>query len=294
MNSLSWIVLIIAGIAMCLSHKYRQEGAHIKYYDPQYVSNAQAFTSRQRRGKPYTTNISATILHTWGNNVSFETSYRVKGFSTPIVITSRLCDLPKTKWMYDFLKTFARFDFTCPYKPGFYGVTNLEFPPKNFPLPMPKDDVQINATFYLTETKKTLMLMTMLSTIILERVEVFEQDPAAVQAVTFTSRAKRRDPYKTNATVSILQEMGNNVTMIIYYKNSKTTLEQVFFTTDLCDVLKMPWMMKLVTKYSDIPEKCPLMPLDVVVHNFLAKTELSQRDRGVRCDEKMAMAMAIR
>ncbi|KAL0821345.1 hypothetical protein ABMA28_005934 [Loxostege sticticalis] len=141
---------------------YRQERAEIKYFNPKYVQNAQAFTGRRRRGDPYRTNITATLIKPWGNNVTVEFSYRAKGMPSAITISVKICDVIKRKWMMDFMKTYSDVKLYCPVPAGTYRVDNIELPPKNFPLPIPKGDIHINITHYMTQTKEVVMHTTLL------------------------------------------------------------------------------------------------------------------------------------
>nr|XP_053611730.1 uncharacterized protein LOC128675934 isoform X2 [Plodia interpunctella] len=133
-----------------------QERAMVLYHDPDYVKDPQAFTGRLKRGYPYRTNFTATTLHPWANNVTFSLVLSHKRTGNDPIMAVRVCDALSHSWMAEFIWTYFHTK-TCPYPPRTYSAVNLELPPKNYPFPVPKGDIQIFAYFSLTESKHILV-----------------------------------------------------------------------------------------------------------------------------------------
>ncbi|KAL4717241.1 hypothetical protein ACJJTC_017128 [Scirpophaga incertulas] len=136
----------------------QQQGGEVVYYNKKFVEHAQAITRRQGRGAPYKSSITFTILHPWGNNVSCEAAYSNKYMPTPIKLKLKMCEYTKVKWMVNFVKTYSNLSVACPVPAATYTFSNIELPPKGFPLPILSGKNQVNYTCYTNENDLLLVL----------------------------------------------------------------------------------------------------------------------------------------
>ncbi|XP_060804609.1 uncharacterized protein LOC132902666 [Amyelois transitella] len=153
---ISWLFFYIY---IGTSTTIRQEYGVIDFYDSSYVINAEAFTIRKRRGEPYKTNVSATLLYPWGNNVTLTIEYKQKS-GTELIFKNKICISLTMNWIKIFLLEYFNPPIApkCPLPAGTYHVQNVELPPKHFPLPLPTVDSTIVFRFKLDGRKVLLQI----------------------------------------------------------------------------------------------------------------------------------------
>ncbi|XP_052748028.1 uncharacterized protein LOC116412684 [Galleria mellonella] len=78
-------------------------------------------------------------------------------------------------------------------------------------------------------------------------------------AQAFTGRAKRREPYRTNITITTLHTWQNNVTIKLIYKD-KQSASDFYISVKLCDAAKFAWIIDYVSTYADFKVACPFPP----------------------------------
>ncbi|RVE42986.1 hypothetical protein evm_012358 [Chilo suppressalis] len=88
--------------------------------------------------------------------VCVEIIYDLVSSPAPIVLSQHICKLFKLKWASEFVAVFSNINPNkCPVS-GYCVFTNMELPPKNFPLPIPKGKNFLNISAHLTKTKEIL------------------------------------------------------------------------------------------------------------------------------------------
>ncbi|KAJ0174939.1 hypothetical protein K1T71_009080 [Dendrolimus kikuchii] len=145
---------------MCFRHwfsiKFEQQHAVLKYYNEKYIKDVKVLTGRNRRNGPYRTNCTVTVLVPFGNNITTSISYKVSGVD--FTYKFKFCEIIKRKWMYDYVKSISDlFDNGgCPFQPRTYSIYNMEFPPKNCPLPLPQADTTLIYRYLITSTEEVI------------------------------------------------------------------------------------------------------------------------------------------
>ncbi|CAB3244999.1 unnamed protein product [Arctia plantaginis] len=134
----------------------RQEGATIKNCNSNYITKCSALTKRMKRGEPYRTNVTFTTVVPFTNNVTMKYSYGVKGYPNMLSIKTKICDILNITWLKEYIGMFSDIPLSCPVKPGSYGFYNMEFPPKNLPLPIPKGDIYFTCIVETTDTNELI------------------------------------------------------------------------------------------------------------------------------------------
>ncbi|CAB3234815.1 unnamed protein product [Arctia plantaginis] len=133
--------------------KLDQAGAVVKFCDPEYIIDCKAITRRRRRQEPYLTNLTATTLQPFYNNVTIVVSFNPEKYGDMFTLKIKMCDMIKVKWLEQYLRKYSNVPITCPVPAGSYNMFNMEFPPKNFPMPLPNEDMNLRLLMEVTETK---------------------------------------------------------------------------------------------------------------------------------------------
>ncbi|XP_075979515.1 uncharacterized protein LOC142978816 isoform X2 [Anticarsia gemmatalis] len=136
---------------------FRQERAKLKYSNPKFIQDVVVFTGRKSRHDPYLTNMTATLLMPYGNNVTFATTLTLKS-GGDFRLVAKVCDTVKHKWMNDFMSSFTNLTLDrCPFPAARYTYINMELPPKNIPLPIADGDYWIKFELFVTATKEPIL-----------------------------------------------------------------------------------------------------------------------------------------
>ncbi|XP_045776050.1 uncharacterized protein LOC123874604 [Maniola jurtina] len=139
---------------------FRQEKAKLLYANPSYIKDAHVFTGRRTRNDSYYTNLTATTLTAFGNNVSAAVTLQMMS-GGDFRISQKLCDIMKEVWIINFVKAHSDLDTTCPFPPGTYNIFNMVLPPKNMPIPMIASDYYIILEIYVTSSKEQILKVVM-------------------------------------------------------------------------------------------------------------------------------------
>ncbi|RVE40037.1 hypothetical protein evm_015313 [Chilo suppressalis] len=73
----------------------------------------------------------------------------------------QLCKLLKLDWVKQFIEDYSNINPIKCIMPGYCTFTNVNFPPRNFPLPIPKGKNFLNVSAHLTKTKEDLINFSM-------------------------------------------------------------------------------------------------------------------------------------